>query len=37
VEDNEEIEIDIDSLPDTTLRELEKYVAECLVPKPVSL
>lgn len=32
--DSEEIEIDIDSLDNATLRELEKYVDECLRPKP---
>ena len=38
VADDEEIEIDIDSLGESTLRELEKYAAECLNPtKPVNL
>ena len=38
VADDEEIEIDIDSLGESTLRELEKYAAECLNPtKPVTL
>jgi hypothetical protein len=32
--DSEEVEIDIDSLDNATLRELDKYVDECLRPKP---
>ena len=32
VDESEEIEIDIDSLGETTLRELEKYVNSCLNP-----
>lgn len=32
VNDDEEMEIDIDSLSESTLRELEKYVNDCLNP-----
>jgi len=35
LDDSEEFEIDIDSLGESTLRELEKYCNDCLNPKTV--
>ena len=34
VGESDEVEIDIDKLDNQTLRELEKYVNDCLNPKP---